>query len=117
MSLGPMSRCRHCGVLSVDEALACEEGDCAITDWYVPIKKRKRRKAGNKKSHSAKRADRIILCAGCDQNIRECDGSRIYASGNLYCRKCHDSHSAVAADLKRSHWMDEQRDSFNETRR
>ena len=43
MSLGPMARCQHCGVLSVDEALACEEGDCRITDWHVPVKKPRRR--------------------------------------------------------------------------
>lgn len=38
--LGPMARCQHCGVLSVDEALACEMGDCHITDWHVPVSSR-----------------------------------------------------------------------------
>jgi len=33
--IGPMARCEHCGVLSAAEAMACEEGDCKITDWRV----------------------------------------------------------------------------------
>ena len=36
--LGPMAKCKHCGVLSLAEAMACEEGDCTIINWRVPLK-------------------------------------------------------------------------------
>jgi hypothetical protein len=39
--LGPLAKCKHCGVLSVAEALACEMGDCKIVDWHVPTSKPK----------------------------------------------------------------------------
>lgn len=41
MTLGPMAKCAHCGVLSVDEAMACEMGDCKIVDWHVGAKPKK----------------------------------------------------------------------------
>ena len=38
--MGPLAKCTHCGVLSVDEALACEMGDCQIVDWHVSVRKK-----------------------------------------------------------------------------
>lgn len=35
MTTEAMARCRNCGLLSKDEAISCERGDCYISDWNV----------------------------------------------------------------------------------
>lgn len=52
-----MARCKHCGIVSVDEALACELGDCTITAWHVPVNKKQRSAKAKKKKLKPKKDD------------------------------------------------------------
>lgn len=56
MTRGRMAKCAHCGVLSFDEALACEMGDCQIVDWDYP----RREPRPTKKPKLAAWAQRIV---------------------------------------------------------